>query len=58
MADKEPPKLTDAMLELDSEWNDLRVMAILCHQMFEELSRSGFDEDQALRLVAYIVKED
>jgi hypothetical protein len=65
MADNDNPKdkseetLTiNAMIEFDSEWDNLRIMAVVCHQMFKSFIQAGFTEPEALRLTAFMVKGD
>ena len=61
MADGIPSDNSDipeAMVEFDNEWTQIRIMATVCNQMYESFTKSGFTEEQALRLTAFMVKED
>lgn len=42
---------------IDDPFNNLAVSAIAMHDMFESYVEAGFQEDHALRLVAYMVIE-
>ena len=54
----DPLEPIGAMLEFSSEWNQIRMMAVVCNQMFDSFIHSGFTEEQALRLTAFMVRED
>jgi len=54
----DPLDTIGAMIEYANEWSEIRIMAVVCNQMFDSFMKSGFTEEQALRLTAFMVKED
>ena len=54
----DPLDTIGAMIELSGEWSEIRIMAVVCNQMFSSFMQSGFTEEQALRLTAFMVRED
>lgn len=43
------------MAETPSTWTSLQLAAITLHELFETLTNSGFNEEQALRFMAMLI---
>jgi hypothetical protein len=56
MANPEEPN--DLSQQLDEDWSPFRIMATVLHEMYESFIWSGFTDDQAIKLVALMAKEN